>query len=80
MNYATGDAFLVGQATITDPSNSNPFNGLRLTLGLNGNDPVVSVPEPSVVWQLLAGLGLLGALVRIRNRSLRPDRMPKAAA
>jgi hypothetical protein len=80
MNYATGDAFLVGQTTISDPSNSNPLNGLRITLGLNGNDPVVSVPEAAVVWQLLAGLGLLGVFVRIRNRSSRPDSLPKAAA
>ena len=78
MNYATGNAFLVGQATVTDPN--NPFVGLRITLGLNGNDPVISVPEPSVVWQLLAGLGLLGVFVRIRNRSLRLDSMPIATA
>lgn len=79
MDYATGNAFLVGQATVTDPT--NPFAGLRITLGLNGNDPVItSVPEASVVWQLLAGLGLLGVVVRIRNRSLRLDSMPKAAA
>ena len=78
MNYATGDAFLVGQTTVTDPG--NPFLGVRITLGLNGNDPVVTVPEASVVWQLLAGLGLLGVVVRIRNRSLRLDSMPKAAA
>ena len=78
MDYATGNAFLVGQATVTG---DNPFPGLQVTLGLNGNDPVVtSVPEASVVWQLLAGLGLLGVFVRIRNRSLRPDRTPKAAA
>ncbi|MHB1213749.1 MAG: hypothetical protein ACYCY9_02075 [Thiobacillus sp.] len=76
MNYATGNAFLVGQAMVTG---ENPFLGLRITLGLNGNDPVVtSVPEASVVWQLLAGLGLLGVVVRIRNRSLRLDSMPKA--
>lgn len=78
MNYATGNAFLVGQTTINDPS--NPFNGVRITLGLNGNDPVVSVPEASVVWQLLAGLGLLGLFVQIRNRSLRREAIPKMAA
>lgn len=78
MDYATGNAFLVGQTTITDPS--NPFNGVRITLGLNGNDPVVSVPEASVVWQLLAGLGMLGIFAQIRNRSLRRNLMPKMAA
>ena len=78
MDYATGNAFLVAQTTITDPS--NPFNGVRITLGLNGNDPVVSVPEASVVWQLLAGLGLLGIFTQIRNRSLRRDLMPKMTA
>jgi hypothetical protein len=79
MNYATGNAFLVGQATVTDPT--NPFVGVRITLGLSGNDPVVtSIPEPSVVWQLLAGLGLLGVAVRIRNRSLRLHSMPMTDA
>jgi hypothetical protein len=69
MDYATGNAFLVGQATVTD--SNNPFYGIRVTLGLNGNDPVVSsVPEPSVTWQLMAGLGLLGAVVRFRSRSV----------
>jgi hypothetical protein len=72
MNYATGDAFLVGQASVTDIN--NPFYGVRITLGLNGNDPVVtSVPEPSVMWQLMAGLGLLGLVVHLRNRSSRAN-------
>lgn len=67
MSYATGDAFLVGQATVTDPT--NPFYGFRITLGLNGNDPVVSsVPEASVVGQLLAGLGMMGLVVGARRR------------
>jgi hypothetical protein len=66
MDYATGDAFLVAQATVI----GGPFSGLRITLGLNGNDPVVSsVPEPSVASQLLAALALLGAAVRVRGRS-----------
>jgi hypothetical protein len=79
MNYATGDAFLVGQATVTDTT--NPFNGIRVTLGLNGNDPVVSsVPEPSVIGQLLAGLGLLGAVIRFRKRSSQLNNIPTATA
>lgn len=68
MDYATGDAFLAGQASVTDIN--NPFYGIRITLGLNGNDPVVSsVPEPSAIWQLMAGLGMLGAAARFRTRS-----------
>lgn len=62
MNYATGDTFLVGQSTITDPS--SPLFGLRVTLGLNGNDPVAEasvVPVPAAVWLFSSGLiGLIG--------------------
>jgi hypothetical protein len=61
------DAFLVGQATVSEPT--NPFYGFRITLGLNGNDPVVfSMPEASVVGQLLAGLGMMGRVVGARRR------------
>lgn len=75
MDYASGDAFLVGQAEVNDTS--HPFNGLRITLGLYGNDPVVSaVPEPTVTLQLLAGLGLVGLVARVR----RPVRSPRTAA
>jgi hypothetical protein len=75
MDYASGNTFLVGQATVTD--SNNPFYGVRVTLGLNGNDPVVSsVPEASIGWQLLAGLGVLGGFCRIRNRSLLRGNMP----
>jgi hypothetical protein len=64
MDYATGDAFLVGQATST--------NGLRVTIGMHGNDPVVSsVPEPSKFWYLLAGVSLLGLMVRNCDHSPR---------
>lgn len=66
MDYATGNAFLVGQATVIG---ANPFPGLRITLGLNGNDPVVSsVPEPAVVSQLAVGLGLLTLALRRRTQ------------
>ena len=39
LNYDTGDTLLVHQVTITDPG--SPFIGVRITLGFNGNDPVV---------------------------------------
>lgn len=67
MDYASGDVFLVAQASVTDTS--NPFYGARITFGLNGNDPVIAVPEASVFGQLLAGLGLLGLVTLIRNRT-----------
>lgn len=64
MNYATGDTFLVGQTTVIDPS--SPFFGVRITLGLNGNDPVV-VPLPAAVW--LFGSGLLGLIGLARRKT-----------
>ncbi|MGB5260724.1 MAG: hypothetical protein WBO34_09410 [Gammaproteobacteria bacterium] len=63
MNYATGNTFLVGQATITDPD--SPFIGIRVTLGLNGNDPVVA-PVPAAVW--LFGSGLVGLVGLARRK------------
>lgn len=53
MNYETGDTFLVGQTTIIDPT--SPFVGVRITIGLNGNDPAV-VPVPAAVWLFSSGL------------------------
>ncbi len=65
MDYASGDAFLVGQATVTGDT---PFPGLSVTLGINGNDPVVSnVPEPTVMWSMLSGLGLLAVAAKRRR-------------
>jgi len=60
MDYASGNTFLVGQSVINDPT--HPFNGLRLTLGFNGNDPVVStVPIPAAIWFFGSGIfGLIG--------------------
>ena len=62
MNYDTGDTFLVGQVTVTDPA--SPFVGARITLGFNGNDPVVQtsvVPIPASAWLFSSGLiGLIG--------------------
>jgi hypothetical protein len=69
MDYASGNAFLVGQAEINDPEFL--LNGVRVTFGIYGNDPVVSsVPEPAVIWSMLFGLGLLGVAVRHRRRNL----------
>ena len=57
MDYGTGDVFLVGQATVTDLSGG--MYGTRITLGLNGNDPVLqAVPVPAAIW--LFGSGLIG--------------------
>ncbi len=59
MDYETGDAFLVGQSIITDPN--HPWRGLRITLGMYGNDPVLATPVPAAVWLFVSGLiGLYG--------------------
>ena len=67
MNYATGNTFLVGQTTITDTE--SPFVGIRVTLGLDGNDPVVAsvVPVPAAIW--LFGSGLLGLIGFARRKA-----------
>ena len=62
MDYITGDALLVGQAVIDDPS---PFTGLRITLEIQGNDPVIA-PIPPTVW--LLGSGLLGLVGMARRK------------
>lgn len=62
LDYHTGDAFLVGQALF---SSDTPFTGLRITMGLAGNDPAV-VPIPAAVW--LFGSGLLGLVGIARRR------------
>ncbi len=67
MDYHTGDAFLVGQSSpIDDPT--HPFNGMRATFALFGNDPLVanSVPLPAAVW--LFGSGLLGLIGIAKKR------------
>jgi hypothetical protein len=67
MDYASGNAFLVGQAQINDPNFA--LNGVRVTFGIYGNDPVVSsVPEPAAIWSMLSGLGLLGLATGHRRR------------
>ncbi len=66
MDYGTGDVFLVGQATNTD-LNSGLY-GTRITLGLNGNDPVLqAVPIPTAIW--LFGSGLLGLIGLARRKT-----------
>lgn len=67
MDYQTGDAFLVGQGVVTDPL--NPFYGIRITLGIYGNDPV-AVPVPAAVWLFFSGLMAIGGLgYRMRHKS-----------
>lgn len=69
MDYDSGDAFLVGQSTITEAG--HPWEGLRITLGIEGNDPVLvsAVPVPAAVW--LMGSGLI-ALFGINRRKINP--------
>lgn len=66
MDYETGDAFLVGQSTLVEQG--HPFNGMRITLGMYGNDPVFvsAVPVPSAVW--LFGSGLIGLVGFARRK------------
>lgn len=68
MNYETGDTFLVGQSTVIG---DNPFTGLRITLGMNGNDPVLvsAVPVPAAVWLFGSGLIGLAGLARRKTQS-----------
>jgi hypothetical protein len=61
MDYATGDAFLVGQVLLT----SGDFNGHRVTLAIAANDPLL-VPEPSTL--LMASIGSIGLLLAGRRR------------
>ena len=65
MDYGTGDVFLVGQATNTDLTSG--IYGTRITLGLNGNDPVLqTVPIPAAAW--LFGSGLIGLVGLARRK------------
>jgi hypothetical protein len=65
MDYHTGDAFLVGQSTITDASTA--FEGVRLTFGFSANDPL-AVPLPASIW--LLGSGLLGLVGLARRKKV----------
>lgn len=65
MNYYSGLTYLVGQGTILN----GPFQGIRITLGLQGQDPLVApatVPVPAAAW--LLGSGLLGLAGFARKR------------
>jgi hypothetical protein len=65
MSYETGDTFLVGQGVVTDTD--NPFYGIEITMGVYGNDPVLSeVPVPAAVW--LFGSGLIGLIGVARRK------------
>lgn len=71
MDYRSGLAYLVAQGVIqNDP---HGLNGLRVTFGLQGQDPLAApssvVPLPAAAWLLGSGLvGLLG-FARKRNAS-----------
>jgi len=53
MDYATGDAVLVGRSTAT----SGQFQGFSGTFVILGNDPIVAaVPEPSSLLLIVSGL------------------------
>jgi len=65
MDYETGDAFLVGQSTINEAG--HPFDGLRITLGLHGNDPVLVTPIPAAGWLFCSGLIALFGFARARK-------------
>ncbi|MGA7801571.1 MAG: hypothetical protein WCC36_12255 [Gammaproteobacteria bacterium] len=66
MDYGTGDAYLVGQSDLGFLG--GPFTGLRLTVGLHGNDPVV-VPVPGALWLFGSGfMGLIGMAGGRRRR------------
>ena len=67
MDYETGDAFLVGQSTLVEPGHA--FDGMRITLGVYGNDPVLlATPIPSAVW--LFGSGLIGLIGIARRKKV----------
>ena len=56
MDYATGDALLVGQIVLTE----GVLQGYRATLAINANDPVLVEAAPSISF---GGLALLTGLV-----------------
>jgi len=63
MDYHSGLAYLVGQSVMQ----SGPLTGFRVTIGLEGQDPLANpVPVPAAVW--LLGSGLLGLLCASKNR------------
>lgn len=66
MDYHSGLAFMAGQGILQ----SGPFNGLRVTLGLEGQDPLATpatVPVPTAAWLLTSGLIGLAGFARKRK-------------
>lgn len=65
MNYYTGLAYMAGQGIIQN----GPFASFRVTLGLQGQDPLsapANVPVPAAAW--LLGSGLIGLVGFARKR------------
>lgn len=65
MDYHSGLAYMVGQGTVLN----GPFIGLKVTIGLQGQDPLVApatVPVPAAAW--LLGSGMLGLAGFARKR------------
>lgn len=65
LDYHTGDTLLVAQTVVMN----DPWmgSGIRLTIGLAGNDPPATVPIPGAVW--LFGSGLLGLIGAARRKA-----------
>ncbi|MCW8934041.1 MAG: VPLPA-CTERM sorting domain-containing protein [Gammaproteobacteria bacterium] len=63
MSYETGLTYLVGQATITGQEDPN-LNGIVITMGVEGLDPVSAVPVPAAFWLFGSGLIALAGVIR----------------
>ncbi len=64
MDYHSGLSYMVSQGIIQD----GPFPGFRLTVGLNGQDPLAAtVPVPAAAWLMGSGLLGLGGFFRKRK-------------
>ncbi len=67
MDYQTGDAVFVAQTGILSGTPNGYLDGLRFTISIAGNDPIVQVvPIPGAVW--LFGSGLLGLIGLSRRK------------
>jgi len=63
MSYETGLTYLVGQATISGQDDPN-LNGIVITMGIEGLDPVSAVPVPAAFWLFGSGLIVLAGVIR----------------